>query len=237
MVSWDVWASGKDGRRRFALEREFHQIEWDPSLRDEAIALVNSLDSTQKLQMRDPAWTPDGRRIAFIAASPVNSRGGRIWTVDVNGGRDIRVCAGSDGQQDGRGDNWGSWLPECTNSNDPWCDAGNIAMEGGMDWDDISQNYEGHASSWTTGVKVHDVIDSQAECGSALAFFSSAGTIQNVTNSLFGLTIQCAKCHDPKAPPGTKPLFATCGACGSSRMSGGRPWSTGSSCTSIRPSP
>ena len=45
------------------------------------------LDSTQKLQLRDAAWTPDGRRIAFVAASPANPRGGRIWIVNANGGR------------------------------------------------------------------------------------------------------------------------------------------------------
>jgi Tol biopolymer transport system component len=45
------------------------------------------LDKTQKLEMRDPTWTPDGRQIAFAAAYPVNPRGGRLWIVAATGGR------------------------------------------------------------------------------------------------------------------------------------------------------
>jgi Tol biopolymer transport system component len=35
---------------------------------------------------RDPAWSPDGNRIAFVAGYAAGSRGGRIWIVDRSGG-------------------------------------------------------------------------------------------------------------------------------------------------------
>ena len=53
------------------------------------------IDSAQKLQARDPAWTPDGRRIAFAAASPANPAGGRLWVVDTSGGRATPLSADS----------------------------------------------------------------------------------------------------------------------------------------------
>ena len=37
--------------------------------------------------LRDPAWAPDGKRIAVVAAPLQNPRGGRLWMVDVGGGR------------------------------------------------------------------------------------------------------------------------------------------------------
>ena len=37
--------------------------------------------------VRDPAWTPDGKRIAVVARSARAKEGGRIWIVDSNGGR------------------------------------------------------------------------------------------------------------------------------------------------------
>lgn len=114
--------------------------------------------------------------------------------IDVNGARDVRVCSGPDGKQNGKGDNWGSWLPECSQSDDPWCDAGNIGMDGSYNQFDATQNYQGNPSDWTTGIKVHDVVDSQAECGSALAFFSAAGTIQNVTIDTAGDHVHDAGC-------------------------------------------
>ena len=114
--------------------------------------------------------------------------------IDVNGGRDVRVCLGPDQIENGHNDNWGSWLPECTNAGDPWCSPGGIAMEGGSDWNDVTQNYQAHPSLWTTGVVIHDVVDQQIECGTALAFFSSGGTIQNVTIDTAGDHVHAAGC-------------------------------------------
>jgi hypothetical protein len=114
--------------------------------------------------------------------------------IDVNGGRDQRICLGADQTEDGNGDNWGSWLHECSTAGDPWCAAGNIAMEGGSDWNDVTQNYQAHPGSWTTGVVIHDVVDQQGECGTALAFFSAAGTIRNVTIDTAGDHVHAAGC-------------------------------------------
>jgi len=114
--------------------------------------------------------------------------------IDVNGGRDVRVCSGPDNILDGHGDNWGSWLPECSAAGDPWCSPGGIALEGGSDWGDVNQNYVGHPSLWTTGVVIHDVIDQQVECGTALAFFSAGGTIRSVTIDTAGDHVHDAGC-------------------------------------------
>jgi len=113
--------------------------------------------------------------------------------IDVNGGRSLRKCSGADLSSNGVGDNWGSWLPECTTADDPWCNPGNIAMDGGIVYD-AAQNYTGNPSAWTTGVVVHDLVDQQGECGSALTFFSAAGTIQNVTINTVGDHVHVSGC-------------------------------------------
>ena len=114
--------------------------------------------------------------------------------IDVNGGRSVRKCSGADNISDGNGDNWGSWLPECSIADDPWCNPGNIAMDGGYVDNDATQNYLGSPSAWTTGVVIHDLTDQQGECGSALTFFSAAGTIQNVTINTAGDHVHVAGC-------------------------------------------
>jgi hypothetical protein len=114
--------------------------------------------------------------------------------IDVDGGRDVRKCMGPDGLSNGIDDSWGSWLPECSGGEDAWCSPGNIGLDGGMDWEDSSQNYQGNTSRWTTGIYVHDLVDRQTECGSALAFFSAAGTIENVTIDTAGDHVHAAGC-------------------------------------------
>jgi hypothetical protein len=97
--------------------------------------------------------------------------------IDIHGGRDVRVCMGPDGIGNGIGDNWGSWLPECDSVDDPWCSPGNIAFEG-----------------FSNNVVVHDLVDQQGECGSALAFIGANGTIQNVTIDTAGDHVHASGC-------------------------------------------
>ena len=114
--------------------------------------------------------------------------------INVNGGRDVRKCLGADNLINGQDDNWGSWLPECTDAGDPWCSPGNIGMDGGLDWNDVTQDYQGNPSGWTTGVNVHDLVDSQGECGTALSFGSANGRIQNVTIDTVGDHVHTSGC-------------------------------------------
>jgi hypothetical protein len=114
--------------------------------------------------------------------------------INVDGGRDVRKCLGSDNLINGIDDNWGSWLPECGTAGDPWCSPGNIGMDGAMDTGDVNQDYTNHPSQWTTGVVVHDLVDQHAECGSALAFGGAAGTIRKVTIDTAGDHVHTAGC-------------------------------------------
>jgi len=97
--------------------------------------------------------------------------------IDIHGGRDVRVCMGADQISNGIGDNWGSWLPECNVTEDPWCSPGNIGFDG-----------------FSNNVTVHDLIDQQGECGSALAFGGAYGTIQNVTIDTAGDHVHASGC-------------------------------------------
>jgi hypothetical protein len=114
--------------------------------------------------------------------------------IDVNGGREVRRCMGADGNEDGNDDNWGSWLPECSAAGDPWCSAGNIAMDGAMDWQDAGQDYLAHPSLWSTGIVVENVVNSQVECGSSLTLNGAANIIRNVTVDTAGDHVHVPGC-------------------------------------------
>ena len=100
--------------------------------------------------------------------------------IDVDGGRSERVCMGLDQIQNGLDDNWGSWLKECDQRDDPWCSAGNISFDGGY-----------------SGIIVHDMVSRQGECGSGLAFNVKRGTnntINNVTIDTVGDHVHAKGC-------------------------------------------
>lgn len=101
--------------------------------------------------------------------------------VDVDGGRDERVCLGPNGLADGVDDNWGSWLPECGAAGDGWCYPGNLAIDGETDRNDFGQEYLANPSRWSIGIVLHDFVNRRTECGTALAFSGAAGVIRGVT--------------------------------------------------------
>src|SRR5580765_2803894 len=51
------------------------------------------IESADKLAVREPVWTPDGRRIVFAGASPANRQGGRLFAVDATGGKAAPLSA------------------------------------------------------------------------------------------------------------------------------------------------
>ena len=109
-----------------------------------------------------------------------------VSQLDFDGNRDERVCFGKilEGQnwaeEEGENDNWGSWLPECTNPGDPWCSAGTLSMYGGMGIYDFEQDYQAYPEYWSTGIIVKDVTISNTECATALSFQGAAGRIDSV---------------------------------------------------------
>jgi hypothetical protein len=109
-----------------------------------------------------------------------------VIQLDFDGNRDERLCFGKalEGQdwpeEDGENDNWGSWLPECTNPGDPWCSAGTLSMYGAVGIYDFEQDYQANPEIWSTGLTVKDVSISNTECATALSFHGAAGRIDSV---------------------------------------------------------
>ena len=125
-----------------------------------------------------------------------------ISHLDIDGGQDKRVCYGSDNIDDGLGDNWGSWLPECTVGGDSWCSPGGLAMSGVVDFADPDSDYKANPGRWSTGNVVDDVYISNVECATALSFDGAAGTIQNSTIENAGDHVHEPGCSSPDPDEG-----------------------------------
>ncbi len=123
----------------------------------------------------------------------------------IDGNRDSRVCYGPDNVGNGLDDNWGSWLPgECPVPDDGLCYAGTLHLCGGTDLQDINQDYLGNPAAWSTGFVVDDLIISNTECGTALAFCAAVSTIKDTTIDTAGDHVHIGTCTqtDPDEAPG-----------------------------------
>ena len=114
--------------------------------------------------------------------------------IDIDGGRDNRLGTGKDGIDNGLDDNWGSWLPECSDAGDSWCSAGSVGMDGQIDWADTLQNYTGNPGNWSTGLVVNDVMITNTELGTALGFSGANGTIKDSTIRTAGDHVHAEGC-------------------------------------------
>ena len=97
----------------------------------------------------------------------------------LDGNRTERVCFGADQIANTLDDNWGSWLPECGQFGDAWCNPSTLDMAGGMDDQDPTQDYVSNPSRWSTGLVVESLYILQTECGTALGMIGAACTIRN----------------------------------------------------------
>lgn len=118
-----------------------------------------------------------------------------VTHLDLDGNRSERKCYGSDNIGNGVDDNWGSWLPECDQFDDPWCSPGTLAMDGRLDDTDPWQDYQSHPERWSTGLVVRDVTSANTECGTALAFLGAAGVIDSVVIDTAGDHVHVAGCE------------------------------------------
>jgi len=138
-----------------------------------------------------------------IARSRVQNRGEvdnlTLSHLHIDGNRGSRVCYGPDNIGNGLGDNWGSWLPECTVADDPWCSPGSINMCGATDLQDPTQDYIGNPSAWSTGFVVDDVTITNTECGTALGFCGAAGSIKDSTIDIAGDHVHVPACTQTDA--------------------------------------
>ena len=77
-------------------------------------------------------------------------------------------------------------------------------MDGATDPWDPDQDFAANPGRWSTGLVVHDMVMSDNECGTMLAFGGAAGTIEAVTIDVAGDHVHAAGCEatDPDEPNG-----------------------------------
>ena len=124
--------------------------------------------------------------------------------LNIDGGRSLRRCYGMDGVDDGNGDNWGSWLPECSAPGDPWCSPGSLGMDGAFAGDDPTQAFRSQPWKWSTGLRVEGLRIANTECGTALAFSGAESTLISNTIDTAGDHVHLEGCllADPDEPMG-----------------------------------
>lgn len=144
--------------------------------------------------------TPDlkGFVIRLFARSLISSPGGvdyiTLSYLHLDGNRASRICLGQDGAINGVGDNWGSWLSECTEPGDPWCSPGTLDLAGAVDWVDSTQSYAVHPDRWSTGLVAENLHITNTECGTAFGMEGAANVIINTTIDTAGDHVHATGC-------------------------------------------
>ena len=102
LLSRTVHPEGFDGQgawspdgRAVAFARVVTRVDGDEVVRLSEIALLDlesgeirslAIEGIPEPDVRDPAWSPDGTRIGFVASWVQDAGGGRIWSVSAAGG-------------------------------------------------------------------------------------------------------------------------------------------------------
>jgi hypothetical protein len=119
-----------------------------------------------------------------------------ISDLHLDGNREERICLGPDGIDNGIGDNWGSWLSECTAPGDPWCSPGTLDLAGAVDWKDYKQDYVAHASLWSTGLVADGLHITNNECATAFGMEGAANVIMDTTIETAGDHVHGTGCAE-----------------------------------------
>jgi hypothetical protein len=119
-----------------------------------------------------------------------------LTDLHLDGNRAERTCMGQDGIANGVDDNWGSWLPECSVTDDSLCRPGTVDLPGGSDWDDASQDYRAHPERWSSGHLIQNMHITNTECGTAFGLGGAGSVIFNNTIETAGDHVHAPGCAD-----------------------------------------